>query len=369
MREYLLVLLIAAGTTFLLSGLARKVAVRFGAVALVRDRDVHSVPIPYFGGVAMLGGLVAAFVLAPALPWLGRNELVTHDTRAVLLAAIVICAVGILDDVFDLHALAKAAGQVLAAGVVVMSGVRVYWIPLPGSIISLDAGAAIFVTVVMVFLCVNAINFVDGLDGLAAGVVGIGAGAFFVYSYLLSYEQDLVRATVSSLISVATLGICLGFLPHNVHQAKMFMGDSGAMLLGLLMATSTVTLTGQIDPSRLEVAGGSLLPAYLPLLLPVATLALPLLDLVLAYSRRMLAGQPWYKPDKHHLHHRLLRLGHSHRAAVGLMWLWSFALSFGVIAIVLVPSWEVVTTVALVMIVAAVLTFRRPGLGAHHRGQ
>lgn len=366
MREYLVVLLVGAVTTYLLSGLARKIAVRFGAVALVRDRDVHSVPVPYFGGVAMLGGLVAAFLLAAALPWLGRNELVSHDTRAVLLAAIVICAVGVLDDLFDLHALAKAAGQVLAAGVVVMNGVRVYWIPLPGSIISLDAGAATFVTVVMVFLCVNAINFVDGLDGLAAGVVAIGAGAFFAYSYLLSFELDVVRATTSSLISVATLGVCLGFLPHNVHQAKMFMGDSGAMLLGLLMATSSVTLTGQIDPSRLEAEGGSLLPAYLPLLLPIATLALPLLDLVLAYSRRIKAGKPWYKPDKQHLHHRLLRLGHTHRGAVGLMWLWSFALSFGVIAIILIPRWEVAGVVLVTLAVAAFLTIRRPRERARH---
>ncbi len=366
MREYLLVLLVGAVTTYLLSGLARKIAVRFGAVALVRDRDVHTVPIPYFGGVAMLGGLLAAFVLAEALPWLGRNELVAHDTNAVLLAAIVICAVGVLDDLFDLHPLAKAAGQVLAAGVVVLNGVRVYWIPLPDSIISLDAGAAIFVTVVMVFICVNAINFVDGLDGLAAGVVAIGAGAFFAYSYLLSFEQDLVRATTSSLISVATLGICLGFLPHNVHQAKMFMGDSGAMLLGLLMATSTVTLTGQIDPSRLQAEGGNLLPAYLPLLLPVAALALPFLDLVLAYSRRVLAGKPWYKPDKQHLHHRLLRLGHSHRAAAGLMWLWSFAVSFGVIATVLMPIWQVVAVVVLVLAFAAFLTFRRPRVREQH---
>lgn len=358
MREYLLVLLIAAATTYLLSGLARKIAVRLGAVALVRDRDVHSVPIPYFGGVAMLGGLVAAFVAAEALPWLGRNEIVAHDTRAVLLGAAVICLVGVLDDVFDLPAVAKASGQVLAAGVVVVNGVRVYWIPLPDSIISLDDGAAIFLTVVVVFACVNAINLVDGLDGLAAGVVAIGAGAFFIYAYTLSYEQDLVRATTASLISVATLGICIGFLPHNVHKAKIFMGDSGSMLLGLLMATMTVTLTGQIDPSQLHADAGNLLPAYVPLILPFAALALPLVDMVMAYSRRMLAGKPWYKPDKQHMHHRLLRSGHSHRAAVGLMWLWSAVLAYGVIVLAIWPSWLAAGLLIAGLVVAAWLTFR-----------
>lgn len=365
MREYLLVLLIAAATTYLLSGLARKFAVWLGAVAMVRDRDVHTVPIPYFGGVAMLGGLLAAFIAANALPWLGRNEIVSHDTRAVLLGAAVICVVGILDDIFELPPIAKASGQVLAASVVVVNGVRVYWIPLPNSIISLDDGAAIFLTVVVVFLCVNAINLVDGLDGLATGVVAIGSGAFFLYAYLLSYEQDLVRATTASLISVGTLGVCAGFLPHNVHKAKMFMGDSGSMLLGLLVASATVTLTGQIDPSKLQADGGNLLPAYLPLVLPVAALALPLLDLVMAYSRRIIAGKPWYKPDKQHIHHRLLRGGHSHAAAVGLMWLWSAVVAYGVIAIALWPGWITWTIVAVSLGIALVLTFRRHPRIAH----
>ncbi len=358
MREYLLVLLIANAATYLLSGLARKFAVRLGAVAMVRDRDVHTVPIPYFGGLAMLGGVIAAFIVAEMLPWLGRHEIVAHDTRAVLLGAAVICLVGLIDDIYELPAIAKASGQVLAASVVVLNGVRIYWIPLPGSIISLDDGAAIFVTVVLVFVCVNAINLVDGLDGLAAGVVAIGAGAYFQYSYYLSYEQDLVRATTSSLISVATLGICLGFLPHNVHKAKMFMGDSGSMLLGLLMATMTVTLTGQIDPSKLHAEGGSLLPAYVPLVLPLAALALPLADMVMAYTRRMLAGKPWFMPDKQHMHHRMLRRGHSHRSTVLLLWMWSAVLAYGITVLILWPTWLTALVVVAGIALAAWLTFR-----------
>ncbi len=333
MREYLLILLVAAGVTYLLGGLCRRLAFRYNAVALVRDRDVHTKPIPYFGGIAMLAGLTAAFLVASQLPWLGGFELVGHDSRAVLLAGLVICAVGVVDDMVELNALAKIAGQILAAGIAVINGVKVYWIPLPDAIISLDDATSVMVTVVLIFLTVNAINLIDGLDGLAAGVVAIGAGAFFAYAYLLSYEQELVRATTASLITVATVGVCLGFLPYNIHKARMFMGDSGAMLLGFLLATSMISLTGQLDPSLIDAENAGLLTAYLPLLLPVAVMAFPLGDLILAYVRRTMAGKLWYQADKQHLHHRMLDLGHSHRRAVLLFWLWSALLAFGAAAI------------------------------------
>lgn len=357
MREYLLVLLIAAGVTYLLSGLCRRLAFRFNAVAMVRDRDVHTKPIPYFGGISMWLGLAAAFLVASQLPWLGGFDLVGHDSRVVLLAGALICAVGVLDDMYELNALAKTAGQILAAGVAVMNGVKVYWIPLPDAIVSLDDGTSVVVTVVLIFLCVNAINFVDGLDGLAAGVVAIGSGAFFTYAYLLSYEQELVRATTASLITVATIGVCLGFLPYNIHRARMFMGDSGAMLLGFLLATSMISLTGQIDPSRLDAEGTSYLGAYLPLVLPIAVMGLPFLDLVMAYVRRTLAGRWWYQADKQHLHHRMLDLGHSHRRAVSLLWLWSALLAFGAVLIGMYPHPITVGAVALGIAVAAWLTW------------
>ena len=245
MREYLLVLLVAAGTTYLLSGLARSLAVRTGALATVRSRDVHTQPIPYFGGLAMFGGLAVAFLLALQMPFLGRYTTVEHDAWAVLWAGLVITVIGVLDDKYDMPALVKLGGQVLAAGVAVLQGVRIYWIPLPNRIVALDDATSILITVFFIALCVNAVNFVDGLDGLAAGVVAIGSGAFFSYTYVLAYEQELVRATTASLITVATCGIAIGFLLHNFHPAKMFMGDSGAMLLGLLMAMSAISFTGQ----------------------------------------------------------------------------------------------------------------------------
>ncbi len=359
MREYALVLLIAAGVTYLLAGLCRRLAFRYNAVAIVRDRDVHTRPIPYFGGIAMLCGVAAAFLVAGQLPWLGRFDLVAHDTRAVFLGSLVICAVGVLDDKFDLNALAKIAGQILAAGIVVLNGVKMYWIPLPGTIISLDDATSITLAVILIFLCVNAINLIDGLDGLAAGVVAIGSLAFFTYAYWLSYEQELVRATTASLVTVVTVGVCLGFLPYNVHAARMFMGDSGSMLLGFLMSTSVISLTGQLDPSQIAVQGsGLVINAYLPLILPFAVMALPLGDLILAYVRRTIAGRLWFQADKQHLHHRMLELGHSHRRAVALLWLWTALLAFGAVVIGMTSTaWAVVALVAGIA-VAAWLTWK-----------
>ena len=358
MREYLLVLLVAATVTYLLAGAARTIAVRTGAMATVRSRDVHTQPIPYFGGVAMLGGLAVAFWLALQLPFLGRHAAVAHDASAVLWAGLVIAVIGVLDDKYDMPALVKLGGQVLAAGVAVLGGVRIYWIPLPDRIVGLDEASSILVTVFFIALCVNAINFVDGLDGLAAGVVAIGSGAFFAYSYVLAYEQELVLATTASLITVATCGICLGFLGHNFHPAKMFMGDSGAMLLGLLMAMSAVSFTGQIDSSALSKGPGDILPAMLPILLPFAALALPFLDLVSAYIRRTRNGQYWFVADKQHIHHRLVARGHSHRGAVLLMYSWTAVTSVGLVVITLLDNSVAVWTVAILTAALIVFTTR-----------
>jgi UDP-GlcNAc:undecaprenyl-phosphate GlcNAc-1-phosphate transferase len=359
-REYLLVLLIAAASTYLLSGVCRRLALRTGALARVRDRDVHTIEMPYFGGIAMLGGVAAAFIMAWQLPFLGRQTLVQSDSRAVLVAAVVICLVGVLDDLFELPPLAKFAGQVLAAGIAVALGVRMLWIPLPNQTISLDGAASVAITVFFIVLCSNAVNFVDGLDGLATGVVGIGALAFFAYSYLLTVDQQLARATTSSLITVAIAGACIGFLPHNFFPARMFMGDSGAMLLGLLLATSTISLTGQIDTSQLQDGSGGLVPTVLPLVLPLAILALPFLDVTLAFIRRTYAGRWWFVADKQHLHHRLLERGHSQRRAVLLMYVWSALVSFGVIALGLLRNWQVVAVIVLSALVLVLFTLARP---------
>jgi UDP-GlcNAc:undecaprenyl-phosphate/decaprenyl-phosphate GlcNAc-1-phosphate transferase len=361
-REYLLVLCIAAAVTYLLSGVCRRLALRTGAMARVRDRDVHTIEMPYFGGVAMLAGVAAAILISWQLPFLGRLVTVQQDSRAVLVAAVVICLVGVLDDVFELPPLTKFAGQVFAAGIAVALGVKMLWIPLPNKIVSLDGTTSVAITVFFIVLCSNAVNFVDGLDGLATGVVGIGALAFFAYSYLLAYYNDLTRATTSSLVTVAIAGACLGFLPHNFFPARMFMGDSGAMLLGLLLATSTISLTGQIDISQLP-DGRGVVPTVLPLVLPLAILALPFLDLTMAFVRRTYAGKWWFLPDKQHLHHRLLERGHSQRRAVMLMYVWSALVSFGVIILGVVQTerqWTVVAIAAVLALGLMVVTLGRP---------
>lgn len=364
MREYLLVLLVAAGTTYALAGPCRALAVRTGTLAHPRARDVHTEPIPYLGGVAMLGGLAVALFLALKMPFLGRHAAVAYDVSGVLAASLVICLVGALDDRFDLNPFIKLGGQGVAAGIAVLSGVKLHWIPLPNLIWGLDDLQSSFFTVAIIVFCVNAVNFIDGLDGLAAGVIAIGAGAFFSYTYFLAYEQDLVRATTASLLTAATCGICLGFFAHNFHPARMFMGDSGAMLLGMLMALSTISFTGQIDPAA--IGGEGVLPTYFGILLPVAAMLLPSLDLVLAWARRVARGQHPFTPDRQHLHHRLLTRGHSYWGAVLLMYAWTAVVACGLVVLALHDQSATLWTIAAFVALLTVLTLapvRRPAAG------
>ena len=358
MREYMLVMLVAAAACYMTAGLWRRVAVRAGAMATVRDRDVHTNPTPYLGGVAMVVGVGVAFLLASRLPWLSTHAMVRHDSLGIFLAALVICVVGAIDDAIDLPVLTKVFGQILAAGVAVYYGVRMYWISLPGSVYALDTVASTAITVVFIFVCVNAINLVDGLDGLAAGVVGIGASALFSYTYFLAHEENLVVATTASLTTVTISGVCLGFLPHNAHPAKMFMGDSGSMVLGLLLACSTISYTGQMDSSVLgsSITGRGALPGWLPLILPFAIMFLPLLDMVMAYMRRTIHGKWWFQADKQHLHHRLLERGHTQVSAVLVMWAWTATIAYGVMGISLFHNKVVWVLVSLAFVGCSIAT-------------
>src|SRR6478735_2643906 len=367
-REYVLVFLVAASVTYLLTVVAREIALRTGAVAQVRDRDVHDEPIPYLGGLAMLGGLVAAYLVAKQLPFLSTSgPFVFRDAGIVLIAGALICAVGVLDDLFELDALTKLGGQVLAAGFLIVFGIQYVFFPTPdGTQFALDASQGAVLTGFIVVATVNAVNFVDGLDGLAAGVVGIGAIAFFLFCYQLTRFNDASRATTSALLSVALAGACAGFLVHNFHPARLFMGDSGSMLIGLVLSASAVTLSGQFSPEQLsQGAGGSrasLLPTLLPVLLPLAIMVIPLLDLVLAVVRRTRAGRSPFAPDKQHLHHRLLEIGHSQRRAVLIMWLWAGLVAFGtVLASLYTGRWMWISLVVMA-VVTVTLTFVLPRL-------
>ncbi len=374
MREYLTVFLVSATVTYLLGVVAREIALRTGAVARVRDRDVHAVPIPYFGGLAMLAGLGAGYLVATRLPFLSlSDDKVFRDAGVVLVAGAMICAVGVLDDLLELDAIIKLAGQVLAAGFLVLFEVQYYSFQVPGQGQFVpDSGQAALLSVVVVVATVNAVNFVDGLDGLAAGVVGIGAVAFFAFSYQLADANGETLAITAALLTAALGGACLGFLPHNFFPARLFMGDSGSMLIGLVLAGSALTLTGQFATVNLtRGAGGaeaSLLPALLPIILPISILIVPFADLVLAVVRRTRAGRSPFAADKEHLHHRLLEIGHSHRRAVLIMWLWAGLIAFGGVLASLYAG-RVTTTILVVWFVGTVAaTFflprlQRPGVG------
>ena len=364
MREYLLVCLVGVTVCFCLTPACRSLALRMGAMARVRGRDVHEQAVPYLGGVAMFGGMAAAYLMASQMPFLSRYPVITRDSLVVLGAAAVICAVGVIDDLVELNALTKIAGQILAAGILVLGKVRMQWLPWRGGIITLDPAAGILITVFIVFLCANAINIIYGLDGLAAGIVAISASAFFIYAYWLTVEEDLARVTTSAMVSVVMCGICLGYLPHNFHPAKIFMGDSGAMLLGLLFAASAISMTGQIDPTVLDDRSG-LLATYIPLVLPFVALGLPFLDMFVAYTRRTWQGVWWFVADKQHLHHRLLQRGHSHLGAVLMMYGWTALLAYSALLLGIFPSWltvVIVGVVALSTLAFVIFTGRKTSL-------
>ncbi|MFC5728279.1 MULTISPECIES: glycosyltransferase family 4 protein [Nocardioides] len=366
MREYVVVFLVAATVTYLLTVVAREIAIRTGAVAKVRDRDVHAEPVPYLGGLAMMGGLFAAYLIARELPFLSTaNPFVFEDALAVLSAGALVCAVGVIDDIFDLDALTKFGGQVLAVGVLVYSGIQFrYFYRSQGEVFSLDAAQGALLTALVVVATVNAVNFIDGLDGLAAGVIGISASAFFLFCYSLAFLNGVTLATTGALLSAALAGACAGFLVHNFHPARVFMGDSGSMLIGLVLSATAITVTTQFSPGDLaegaDGARASLLPVLLPVALPIMILIVPLADLVLAVVRRTRAGRSPFAPDKQHLHHRLLEIGHSHRRAVIIMWLWAGLIAFGVVVASLFTGMTVWIALVLSLVATVALTFALP---------
>lgn len=371
MREYLLVFLAAAVVSYLLCVVARELAMKLGAVAQVRDRDVHAIPIPYFGGVAMLGGLGAGFLVAQQLPFLGEAQpQVFHDAGTVLIGGAIICAVGVLDDLIELDALTKLGGQIVAAGYLVLNDVQLYSLRLPGfGQLSLDPTQAMLFSIVLIVATVNAINFVDGLDGLASGMVCIGAVAFFVFSYQLADANNLTLSITAALLCAGLAGACVGFLPHNFYPARIFMGDSGSMLLGLVLSGSALTLTGQFAGVQLSTGGdpssadtGTTLVILLPILLPISILVVPFLDLLMAVVRRTRRGQMFYQPDKEHLHHRLLEFGHSQRKAVVILWLWTGLIGFGAVLISLYAGPLTYLAIAFWAAATTVLTFVVPRL-------
>ncbi|MCE3032667.1 MULTISPECIES: MraY family glycosyltransferase [Streptomyces] len=340
MREYLLTLCITAAVTYLLTGPVRKFAIVAGAMPEIRARDVHREPTPRLGGIAMFFGLCAGLLVADHLSSLNWVFEKSNEPRALLSGAALIWLIGVLDDKFEIDALIKLGGQMIAAGVMVMQGLTILWLPIPGvGNVALTQWQGTLLTVALVVITINAVNFVDGLDGLAAGMVCIATVAFFLYAYRVWVSYGIEAAAPATLFASILMGMCLGFLPHNMHPARIFMGDSGSMLIGLVLAAGAISITGQVDPDVMNLFSGSeratvhqMVPVYIPLLMPLTIIAIPAADLVLAIVRRTWRGQSPFAADRGHLHHRLLEIGHSHSRAVLIMYFWSALIAFGALA-------------------------------------
>lgn len=329
--SYVLVFLVAVAVTFVVTPLFRRLSARLGVVAEPNERAVHTEPMPYLGGIAMLVGLLSALGVA----WVtGRFRPMFDGTTTVLgvaIGAAVACVVGTLDDVREVSAPAKTAGLVLAASAMIFLNVQLLYfrVPFVDGLIVLGPDLAPLLSVLWVIGMANVVNLIDGLDGLAAGIVAIASGAFFLYGHQLSTGSDPVLSldNPSPLIAVAVAGVCLGFLPHNFNPARIFMGDGGALMLGTLMAASTMLVGGQ---TQAEVSG-QVYFFFAPLLIPFFVMGVPIIDTVWAILRRLRTGAGVAVADKDHLHHRLMRLGHGHRRSVVILWLWTGLLSLFVL--------------------------------------
>jgi UDP-GlcNAc:undecaprenyl-phosphate GlcNAc-1-phosphate transferase len=269
------------------------------------------------------------------------------EATGIFLSGTFILLLGLLDDRFDLDPITKFAGQALAAGILLIYGVQILWLPING-ITTLPTNIGQLLTILFVMVVINAINFVDGLDGLATGIVMICAASFFAFSYLLAVINGLNRAGAPSLITAVVIGLCLGFLPHNFHPAQIFMGDSGAMFLGLMVSASAITLTGQVDASAItEENGGS---ALLPLLLPFTVLAIPLLDFAMAILRRVKAGRSPFAADREHLHHRIMRFGLTQQRTTIVLYLWTAMFALPTVIAAFASIWIAILAGALIFL-------------------
>ena len=318
-----LVFVIAAVGTFVLTPLVRLVSNRIGAVVPPGERGVHLRPTATLGGVAMYFAFLAAMYAASRL---GEFESVfagSSEPLGVVLGATVILAVGVIDDLRPVSAPAKIAGMVLAGSILYNLGVTLFFFRVPfGDLIVLSADIAPLITVLWVVAMANGVNLIDGLDGLATGIVGIAAGGFYLYSEVLRDEGLIDGSNIGPLIALITAGVCVGFLPHNFHPARVFMGDGGALLLGLLVASSTMTVGGRV----VDQFSGQTFFFLAPILIPFVIIGVPMLDVVFAIARRSIKRTSVAGADKDHLHHRLMRLGHGHRRTVVILWGFTAAL-------------------------------------------
>jgi len=360
--DYVAVFAVATLGTYGLTFAVRRLAPRIGAVVQPDPRRVHDRPTPTVGGAAMFVAFLAAMVVASQLPRFKPIFQNSSEPLGIVLGGSIIFMVGLIDDLRDVSAPAKVAGQVLAASVLYFLGVTMFNFKVPfAGFIVLSPDLTPLLTVLWVVGIANAVNLIDGLDGLAGGIVAIAAGAFFVYGQRLVDLGVLSANNMGPLIAILACGVCVGFLPHNFHRAKVFMGDAGAMFLGLLMAGSTMVVGGRTP----DVSGETYF-FFAPLFIPFFILGVPILDTLFAIIRRMARGSGVSTPDKDHLHHRLIRLGHGHRRSVLILWAWTAILSGFVLYPLFTRHGNAVIPFAALGLGVALYTLFHPGL---RRGQ
>lgn len=361
---YAVVLAVVTVTTFAALFAVRRLAFRIGAVVRPDARHVHERPTPTLGGVAMLIGVLAGMFTAWCLGSFAPVFSGSTEPLGLVLAAVLIVVVGVIDDLREVSAPAKIAGIVLAASVLVISGISilVFRVPFAGVFV-LSTDWSYLLSVVWVVGMANAINLIDGLDGLAGGIVAIAAGTFFLYAHELGGEGLLAAGNVGPLVAIVALGACLGFLPHNVHPARIFMGDAGALLLGLLMAASTMVVGGRTDRSF----SGSSFFFFAPLLIPLVILGVPVIDTLFAIIRRARSRTGISTADKGHLHHRLMALGHGHRRSVFILWTWTALLSGFVLWPIYSGSGDGIVPFGIAAILLSLFTILHPGVRLERR--
>lgn len=322
--------LLSLGATPVVKYLAKSV----GAVDVPKDeRRMHKTPIPRMGGLAIfLGFLIAVLIFVP----------IDTKLRGILLGAVLILILGVLDDILTLHAIPKFLVQILAAVIVVLHGCRIDqifgWVmPLWLSYVS---------SVLWIVAMTNAINFIDGLDGLAAGVSAISAGAMLVVALLLVPQGN---AMTSALLLAAVVGGCLGFIPYNFNPAKIFMGDTGSNFLGFILAS-------------ISVYGLFKTYAFISFAVPFLVLGLPIFDICFAVIRRVAHGQSPMHADRGHFHHRLIDMGFSQKQAVAIAYLLTAILGLAAVTLTgrrLEQVLIVTGALAVVVVIGFVLVFNR----------
>ncbi len=359
---YLIIFAVATVTTGVMTPIVRLFARRRGWVAEPGGRKIHTTPTAEVGGIAMFAGVAVALFVAWRMDRFSAYFDGNSETLGVLIAAAIILIVGVVDDVRELSAPARIVGTIVAGLVLVFYGVTMFYFRIPFlDVFQISNDWIPIITVLWLLVMTQAINLIDGLDGLAAGIVAIASGAFFIYSQHLGDLELLAEPNIGPLIAIITVGVCVGFLPFNFNPASIFMGDGGAYLLGFLLAVSTSVVGGRADPATQRFSGQTYF-FLAPLFIPLIILGVPIFDVIFAVVRRVGRGRGFATADKGHLHHRLINLGHGPRRAVIILWAWTFLLSAFVLYPVFNPRANSIAAFGIFAIVLFLYTVLHPDL-------